>query len=201
VGYLDPDGFFRDSDDDIIGRSLPGGGILIDPDALPGYRSGIAAQTAPSAVASAQTSTDSENEPQLCPDPSTDHAGARPKDMAYQQYVSMLVNGRAHGPGLAMALLNPVSGSYVYFDDCRLSDGTMIDAKGTGYADMLLYDSTGYPWKGIQEGFLAQADRQIQAAGSRPIEWHFAEQSVANSVGQFFAGRGIRITVIWTPLP
>ena len=38
---------------------------------------------------------------------------------------------------MAVSLVNPLTGKSVVFDDCRESDGTMIEAKGPGYAEML----------------------------------------------------------------
>jgi hypothetical protein len=89
--------------------------------------------------------------------------------------------------------------SAVYFDDCRLSDGTMIDAKGTGYLDMLNDGTKSYPWRGVEERMLKQANAQVAAAGGRPIEWHFAEEEVTNYVREWFEYDGIPITVIYTP--
>jgi len=36
--------------------------------------------------------------------------------------------------GMAVSLENPLTGKNVAFDDCRESDGTMIEAKGPGFA-------------------------------------------------------------------
>jgi hypothetical protein len=95
--------------------------------------------------------------------------------------------------------LNPVSGKFVVFDDCRLLDGTMIDAKGTGYLQQLSYGEERYPWLGIQEKMLKRARSQLEAAQGRPIEWHFAEQAVADYVQGIFDYSGITIRIIHTP--
>ena len=109
------DGLFRDAQGHVIGRYLPGSGVIIDAGALPGYR------MLPDGTAAPASSNDRANEPKLCPDPSPDRPGA-PKDNAYQQYISILVNNRALPPGLAVSLFNPISGKDVVFDDCRLTD-------------------------------------------------------------------------------
>ena len=182
VGKPDADGIIRDTDGRAIGRKLDSSVVILDPDSLPG-------------------SKPEDNKPKLCPDPGGDRPGPRDKDKAYQAYVSKVVNPEAPLPsGLAVKLRNPVSGKDVYFDDCRQSDGTMIDAKGTGYLEMLEKDSD-YPWDGVEAKMLNQAKRQMQAAGSRPIEWHFAERDVTDYVRKLFTQKDVRITVIYTPPP
>jgi hypothetical protein len=114
-GHVGTDGLFRDAQGHVIGRYLPGSGVIIDAGALPGYR------MLPDGTAAPASSNDRANEPKLCPDPSPDRPGA-PKDNAYQQYISILVNNRALPPGLAVSLFNPISGKDVVFDDCRLTD-------------------------------------------------------------------------------
>jgi hypothetical protein len=64
---------------------------------LPGYQS--QSGTVAGADARSQAITDTATQPKLCPDPSPDQPGARPKDIEYQQYISMLVNGRVLPPG------------------------------------------------------------------------------------------------------
>jgi hypothetical protein len=196
-GHIDAAARFRDAGGRVIGRLLPGGAVIVDPDRLPGYRAQSGAAAGPRA--GAQAGTEADTEPKLCPDPSFDHPGARSKDIAYQHYVSTLINGRPLPPGLAVSLWNPISGKYVHFDDCRLSDGTMIDAKGTGYLAQLNHGAKTYPWLGIQEKMLKQARAQVQAAQGRSIEWHFAEREVADRMRGLSGQRDIPIVVIYTP--
>jgi hypothetical protein len=197
-GHIDADGFFRDDAGRAIGRALPGGGVIVDPDTLSGYRSGADADRSSNSATAAQTDAQTDNEPKLCPDPGPDHPGPRSKDIQYQQYVSEFVNGWPLEAGLAVNLLNPVSGKYVNFDDCRLSDGTMIDAKGTGYAAMLRNAIVG---ASLDLKFIDQATKQLEAAGGRPIEWYFAEQDAATYVRALFAKTGLRISVFYLPPP
>jgi hypothetical protein len=93
-------------------------------------------------------------------------------------------------------LVNPITGNIVHFDDCQLTTGIMIDAKGTGYADLLRYAG---PQQGIDAWFLNEATRQTQAAGSRPVEWYFAEQLTADHVRALFTLNRIPISVIYIP--
>jgi hypothetical protein len=191
-GHIGLDGLFRDAMGRIVGRYLSGSGVIIDADALPGFRMLPGSTTAPDA------GPHYDNEPKLCPDPSPDRPGA-PLDNPYQQYVSMLVNGRALPPGFAVSLFDPISGKNVVFDDCRLTDGTMIEAKGDGYLEMLLKGPDNMPWAGVEAKLLKQADAQIKAAQGRPIEWYFKAQPVADFVRELFRDEGIPIAVIYAP--
>jgi Restriction endonuclease fold toxin 5 len=113
-GHIGIDGLFHDAAGDVIGRGL-GSTVLVDPDALPAPvgRTGVEAQTA-------------QDRPQLCPDPSDENiAGRSERAIAYQSQITGLP------PGLAVKL------SGVGFDGCRESDGTMLEAKGPGYATFL----------------------------------------------------------------
>jgi hypothetical protein len=186
------DDLFRDAQGNVIGRYLSGSGVVVDVGALPGYR------MLPGGDLDLDAGAQQQNEPKLCPDPTPDRPGA-PLDNPYQQYVSMLINGRALPPGLAVSLFNPISGKNVAFDDCRLSDGTMIDAKGDGYLEMLLKGSESMPWIGVQDKLVTQANSQLQAAQGRPIEWYFKAQPVADFVRELFEQQDLRITVIYAP--
>jgi hypothetical protein len=181
-----PDGVFRDEEGRAFARQLDGELIMLDPNSLPGASTGSSAR---------------ENQPQLCPDPGDDKKGPREKDIAYQGYVSSLVNPQSPlAPGLGVQLWNPVSGKEVYFDECRQSDGVMIEAKGTGYLEMLLKPSY-YPWMGAQNDMLDQAKRQLQAAQGRPVEWYFAEDIVAEYMRDVFRRENLPIIVKFAPPP
>lgn len=198
-GHIGVDGRFYDSDHNPIGRRLPSGSVIVDPELLPGYRTQPDASNSTRTDAGAQAQVRSN--PKLCPDPGPDQPGAKAKDIAYQQYVSVLVNGRPLPPGLAVNLPNPLTGKLIHFDDCILSDGTMVDAKGTGYLKQLNDGNTRMPWLGVEFKMVRQAGNQIAAAQGRPIEWHFAEEGVADYVRGLFADKDIRITILYTPWP
>lgn len=192
TGHIGVDGRFYDESGDVIGRALSNAAV-IDPDTLPGYRS--QARLDPGAAARPLALADT-TDPKLCPDPGLDQPGARPKDILYQQYVSTLVNGRPLPAGLAVALVNPLTNKFVYFDDCQLTTGTMIDAKGTRYAYLLQYQQ---PRESLTEEFLDRANRQLQAAGGRQIVWHFAEREAADFARALFEASDIHIKVLYTP--
>jgi hypothetical protein len=198
-GKPGPDGLFRDKDGNVIGNDL-GGSVVVDPDAVPGYqsrtkdkdraRSGVAAR----AEAVADTA-----EPKLCPDPSEDKPGSKsPGAIAYQMYVGIVVNGEPLPPGLAIKVTKP-DGDPVYLDDCRQTTGSLIEAKGKGYADLL--HEGGFLWSQTLRKMFKQADDQLKSAQGRPIKWHFAEKEVADYVRPIFAMRYPGIAMFYTPPP
>lgn len=179
---FDPDGIFRDADGRAIGRIVDGG-IVIDPDTIPDAK--LRSET-------------KEREPKLCPDPGPDQPGGE-KGRDYQRYIGWLNNGVALPPGLAMNLLNPVTGRIVHFDDCRWSDGTMLEAKGPNYSWMFTVRPDSKVWANVRAEFLDQAKRQIEAAGPRAIEWHFAEKQMADYARPLLQTRYGNVTVLYTP--
>jgi hypothetical protein len=194
--HVGVDGRFYDNSGNAVGRPLPDGSVIVDTNVLQAHLSG----TGESGNAAHVEALGDTNQPKLCPDPTPDRPGA-PLDNPYQRYVSMLVNGQTLPPGLAVSLFNPLSGKDVVFDDCRLSDGTMIEAKGGGYLEMLQKGSNGMQWLGVQDKLLGQANGQLQAAQGRPIEWYFKAQPVAEYVRELFSHHDLGITVIYAPQP
>jgi RHS repeat-associated protein len=93
-------------------------------------------------------------------------------------------------PGQAYKLGN------VRFDGLAEDGKTLLEAKGPGYARLLKLpfgDS-------VKSKLVAQALRQVAAAGGRQIVWHFAEDEAANIVIQALKEVGIEaIKVLVTP--
>jgi hypothetical protein len=81
------------------------------------------------------------------------------------------------------------------------SGGTLIDAKGPGYAKFVdKKTGTFHPWYQGSQDLLDQASRQTQAAGNTPIEWHVAEEEAANSIRALLQDAGYHsITVKHVP--
>lgn len=192
------DGVFRDAEGRAFARRLADGTIVIDPDTLPGPKAD-AVTTNP--------------QPKLCPDPSADvprglHGPDGEIDPAkidnaarYQKYISEVVNGKENALdfGLGVALPDPATGKPVVFDECRRSDGTMIEAK-QGY--LLLMDNPYQkPWQDTLEKMTGDAERQVRAAGDRDIEWYFSEKKVADFIATYFGGKNIPIKIIYMPAP
>ena len=179
-GRPDAHGIIRDNDGHAVGRKLNDSVVIIDPDTLP----------------SAGARND-DGRPKLCPDPGDDRGGQKnEKDIQYQMQISGL------GRGLAVRLpsrsTDPKRDPYVYFDGCRESDDTMLEAKSTGYLAMMR-DKPFFWEEIIVPKLVTQARNQVTAAAGHPIEWHFAERDVADYMRAKFAEKDIRITVIYTP--
>ena len=194
----DADGVFRDDEGRAFARRLADGTIIIDPDALPGPKTD-SATTNP--------------QPKLCPDPSADvprglHGPDGEIDPAkidnaarYQRYISEVVNGKENALeiGLGVALTDPATGKRVVFDECRRTDGTMIDAK-QGYLS-LMENAYQKLWQDRLEEMTEQAERQVRAAGDRDVEWYFSEKKVADFMANYFGGKNIPIKIIYMPAP
>ncbi len=73
MGHIGADGLFHDDRGVVIGRALPNGAI-IDPDALPGYRS--QPNTGAGTFVRPQALADTATQPKLCPEPGPDQPGA-----------------------------------------------------------------------------------------------------------------------------
>jgi hypothetical protein len=167
---------FRDQRGQVVGRVLPGGHIAVDPAAV-----------FPEAV--------NDNNPKLCPDPGLDKPGELGRD--YADYVKSIVNPGYPTPRYwGYQLPNPYNfGKLVNYDDCQHSTGTMVEAKGPGYVEPLKY---GF----VQQEWLGESGRQVDASAGRPIRWYFSELGPALSAWELFrtANNGReRITIVWLP--
>ncbi len=185
---LRPDGILAETETGLPIARMVNGSLVFDADSLPDAK----------AEAEARNERD---EPKLCPDsgPDVPH-GASERAIAYQEQISALNNPQRPLPaGMAVSLENPLTGKNVAFDDCRESDGTMIEAKGPGYAGMLKSDKLAENiWLG---DWLPEAKRQTAAAGSRDIEWFFAEPEAAKKASEWFGDdeRFQKIKIFYVP--
>ena len=169
---LRPDGILAETETGLPIARMVGGSLVFDADSLPEAK----------AEAEARSERD---EPKLCPDPSRDVPhGASERAIAYQEQISRLNNPqRPLSRGDAVSLLNPLTGKPVVFDDCRESDGTMIEAKGPGFAQQMNYP---YFDKSIVPGWEEQARTHVAAAGGRDVAWFFAEPEAADRARKLF---------------
>jgi len=85
-------------------------------------------------------------------------------------------------PTLTFGLTDPATGRLVKFDDCRESDGAMIEAKGH-YARVR---GSAFLRDEINDDWIDQATRQVKASGGRQIEWYFHEQAAADQAREAF---------------
>jgi len=184
---LRPDGILAETETGLPIARMVGGSLVFDADSLPDAK----------AEAEARNERD---EPKLCPDPDRDAPhGASERAMLYQEQISSLNNPRRPLPrGQAVSLENPLTGKNVAFDDCRESDGTMIEAKGPGFAQQMNYP---YFDTSIVPGWEEQARTQVSAAGSRDVAWYFAEPEAAEKARQRFRNdeRLQKIKIFYVP--
>ncbi|MGH6863912.1 MAG: hypothetical protein ACRECN_06515, partial [Methylocella sp.] len=164
-----------------------GGSIVFDAATLASATAPKETSRASDRAADSAAQAKAEDEtPKLCPDPGLDAPhGASERAKAYQAQISALNNPqRPLQAGQAVSLTNPMNGKRVVYDDCRESDGTMIEAKGPGFAKMLESD---FMYDRISARWIKQATRQVDACGGRAIEWYFAEAAAAEEAEDIFA--------------
>jgi hypothetical protein len=173
---------FRDQRGQVVGRVLPGGHIAIDPAAV-----------FPEAA--------NDNNPKLCPEMGPDKPGERGRD--YADYVKRVVNPPPDIPTpryFGSQLPNPYDfGKLVYYDDCQHSTGTMVEAKGPGYAEMLEYEILK---NSLTQEWLAESGRQVDSSHGRPIRWYFADIRAALFAQGIFVATGKgreNIAIVWLP--
>jgi hypothetical protein len=174
------DDVFRDARGQVIGRVLPRGNVAIDPAAV-------------------FPEITNDNNPKLCPDPGPDKPGETGRN--YADYVKEIVNPGNPTPRYwGYQLSNPYDfGNLVFYDDCQHSTGTMVEAKGPGYAEMLEYEILR---NSLTQEWLAESGRQVDASHGRPIRWYFADLKAALFAQEIFrtAGKGREnIAIVWLP--
>ncbi|MGF1661760.1 MAG: Tox-REase-5 domain-containing protein [Kineosporiaceae bacterium] len=76
--------------------------------------------------------------------------------------------------------------------DGVLPDGTLVEAKGPGYAAFLTDQGTWQDFFRGQGALVDQAERQVTAAGGRPVEWHVAEKEAAEAIEELLRGAKVR---------
>jgi hypothetical protein len=158
-------------------------------------------QTSDRAASATQAEAGNEPQPNVCPEPGEDTPhGASDRAKLYQEQISALNNPQRPLPSdVAVSLTNPATGRRVRFDNCRESDGTMIDAKGPRLAYLLQYPSIA---ANLVDEWIDQATRQVDASGGRAIEWYFAEKEAADKAREIFDANDDlkgRITIFTVP--
>jgi hypothetical protein len=186
-GRAGTDGLYRDADGHVIARHV-GDSVIVDPDALPGYiaraKSGESSNVGANAQALAEAS---DNKVRLCPDATPESiAGRKPPALAYQKQITGL------SPGLSVKL------NGVDFDGCDVKTGTMLEAKGPGYAKHMINPTEWKEWYGGAKDMEKQMERQHDAAAGRLVEWHFAEEPAANYFREY-AKKYANVIVLYTP--
>jgi hypothetical protein len=162
---LDKDDVFRDGQGRAIGRVLPGDMIALDPAAI-------------------SSDLVQDDEPRLCPAPAPDKPNETGRE--YENYIKALVNPPPDTTpsGIGYQLPNPEDfGKLVFYDDCEHETGMMVDAKGPGYAGLLMYSVT---MQSVVYEWLDEGSRQILASDGRDVRWYFAEKTAADFARELF---------------
>lgn len=144
-----------------------------------------------------------DKEPRICPrGPTPDAPQGSARSWAYSDYAKMFINQPPTPPKFGYQLPNPFDGGkVVLYDDCQRNIGMMIEIKGYGYARLLqnatMQERIKYAW-------LSQATRQIEASGTRPVCWIFAEKSALAFARQLFSDPHYkilnRIKLVYLPM-
>ncbi len=80
------------------------------------------------------------------------------------------------------------------------ADGTLLDAKGPGYANFVGSNGEFQPWFAGQYSLIDQAERQVAAAQGQSIQWSVAEPSAATAIKNLLSDEGIKgVSVIYQP--
>lgn len=198
-GYPGADNFYRDADGRIIARDLGyEKGFVLDPSAVSALspptmdaraRDPAVVAGRNATLAGAQAAVRAIDQTRVCPDPTFDvpHGASLPARV-YQEQVTRLPWGVAFDIGGTK------------FDGCRYwSDGTMLEAKGKGYARALTPDGWRPGFKGgprLERQMATQSDKAY--AVGKKVEWHVAEESVANYL-KVYSQRFPNVDVIWDP--
>ena len=182
-----PDGEVRNRQGQRVGR-IVNGELIIDPAylaSLPQARSQV----------------------KPCPEATDDRPGSKKdKDILYEGYIQQLV-GSPIGKGVPLPtppedlVRDPRRKADVMFDACHRDTGTMVEAKGTGYAAMLAKGKPCVDW--ILDDWRGRAENQTSAAKAqgRPVFWFLAEERAAEDAQALFKDKRLNITVIYMPMP
>lgn len=204
-GRYDKDGVFRDADGNAIGRFL-GDSVALDADAVRGYEARRRSDAAAPPGAIAQSTATTRDDPKVCPAPEPDKPGGKNNAgaIAYEEWVGERVGGVVPpGLGLAIRMIN-ADGKPVYLDNCVDPTHSLVEAKGFNYGvayEKWITKGDNRPWIWYESGMMKQAASQVQVARDQGwnLEWHFADEKVANYMREKFLEKGYPIKVEYTP--
>jgi hypothetical protein len=123
-------------------------------------------------------------EPQLCRAPERDR-NQTDRGRPFEDLMKLMVNPSKPTPsGFSYFLPGPSKDGLVSFDDCQRDTGALFEYKGPNYEKHL--NKSKYPWQGMDDKLMRQIYLQVEAKGSRPLTWIFAEQAVADHYRDVF---------------
>jgi hypothetical protein len=203
-GHHDKDAVFRDENGNAIGRFL-GDSVALDADAVRGYeaRRKSDAQAPPGAIV--QSTARTRDDPEACPAPESDKPGYKnERAIAYEEHVGEVVGGVVP-PGLGLAIrMTKLDGDPIYLDNCVDETHSLIEAKGFDYGvkyEKWITTGDDKPWQWYENDMMNQAASQVEVAREQGwnLEWHFADEKVANYMRGKFGEKGYPIKVFYTP--
>ena len=110
--------------------------------------------------------------------------------------------------GFGVKVLDPVTGRYVFFDDCfryagdivdgDMQPGDLVEAKGPRKAYLYPQD-----WSRAMNDDVAQARKQSRAAKARGVglKWYYAQEGAADMARERFKKEGFDDIVVGTMPP
>ncbi|GHE52355.1 hypothetical protein GCM10014715_01250 [Streptomyces spiralis] len=112
--------------------------------------------------------------------------------LRYQEQVTGTVRGEEY------VVPHPKEGvPDVEFDGWDSSRQTYLEAKN-GYEGYLSKSNPGELTPSGKAEFVAEAQRQVAAAGGKAVEWHFSNPEVAKAARRAFREKGLNIKVVYT---
>ncbi|MFD3972130.1 Tox-REase-5 domain-containing protein [Streptomyces cyaneofuscatus] len=87
----------------------------------------------------------------------------------------------------------------VEYDGWDSSRQTYLEAKN-GYGSYLSKTDPGTLTPSGKDKFVAEARAQVEAAGGKPVEWHFSDPEVAKAARKAFRDEGLPVKVVPTPV-
>ncbi|MET8185406.1 Tox-REase-5 domain-containing protein [Streptomyces sp. NPDC005078] len=85
----------------------------------------------------------------------------------------------------------------VEYDGWDSGRQTFLEAKN-GYESYLSKSDKSTLTDSGKQKFVDEAQRQIDASGGRPVEWHFSNPEVAKAARKAFREKGLRVKVVYT---
>ncbi|WP_432042610.1 Tox-REase-5 domain-containing protein [Streptomyces cadmiisoli] len=117
------------------------------------------------------------------------------KNESWLRYQEQITNTRR---GYEYVVPHPRDGvPDVEYDGWDASRRTYLEAKN-GYASYLSRSDPGRLTESGKQEFVAEARRQVEAAGDRRVEWHFSNEDVADAARRAFRDEGLSIRVFHT---
>ncbi|CAL9512910.1 hypothetical protein SUDANB106_03698 [Streptomyces sp. enrichment culture] len=118
------------------------------------------------------------------------NSAAAERWIRYQEQVSGVKRGKEY------LVKNPKGGRDVEFDGWDSQRQTYLEAK-FGYGK---YVKDGELPQDVRDRWVKQAQSQVNAAGGKPVEWHFSNKSAAEAAQEAFEDAGINVKVVHTPV-